>query len=165
MVEILAASQRAWAGYLEEEKKSLVYIDRNLILESGCVNGEHSLNTYNAILVHLQEWRKQELERLRKKTFFPGDLGGNSTIGEQKAAIQELHRDVIYYLPESYRKYAYASQEAWEVFFTSNSAFLERLYADEGAIVAEKKRMMHERRSALYCQLQALRVLRTEVEE
>jgi len=165
LAELLAASERAWAAYMEQEEKSLVYIDRHMVLESGCINGDHFVNPYRAILARLHEWRNEELERFREKTIFSGKRGGTATVGEQKAAIEELHGDVIYYLPESYRKYAYRSQKAWEVFFASNSAFLEQFYSDERAIGAERRRIMYERRSVLSCQLQALRVLHTEVEE
>ena len=165
LAELLAASQRAWAAYMEQEEKSLVYINRNMVLESGCVNGDHSVNPCSVILARLHEWRNEELERFREKIIFSGKMGESATSGEQKATIEELHRDVIYYLPEAYRKYAYMSQKAWEVFFASNSAFLEQFYADERAIGAERRDMMHERRSVLSCQLQALRVLHTEFEE
>jgi hypothetical protein len=165
LAELLAASEQAWAAYLEQESKSLAYINRSMVLESGCIDGAHSGNPYRAILASLHEWRNEELKRFREKALFPGKLGADVAIEEPKAAIEGLRGDVIYYLPESYRKYAYMSQKAWEVFFASNSAFLEQFYSDERAIGAERRRMLHERHRVLSCQLQALRVLRTEYEE
>jgi hypothetical protein len=163
--ELLAASQLAWTAYVEQEEKSMVCIDRSMVLESGCVEGDHSVNPYRAILARLQKWRDEELTRFHKKMIFSGKVEERATIREEKLALVELHGDVIYYLPESYRKYAYLSQKSWNVFFDSNSAFLEQFYSDEKAVESERRRMLHERRSVLSCQLQASRILHTEYEE
>lgn len=58
---------------------------------------------------------------------YSDNLEERATIEEQKAAIEKLHWNMICFLPESHRKYAYTSQEAWEMFFTPNSAFMEQI--------------------------------------